>query len=43
MSSCGPIYVGGNFTGTVKQCKVKEQLIYRPKYVLCDTQFVTEI
>jgi hypothetical protein len=41
MSSCGPIFMGGNFNGTVKQCKDKEQSIYRPSsHVLCDTQLV---
>jgi len=44
MSSCGPIFMGGNFNGTVKECKVKEQSIYRQSsYELCDTQFVAYI
>jgi hypothetical protein len=43
MSSCGHLLMGGNCNGTVKQCKVKEQSIYRPQYVLCDKQFVTYI
>jgi hypothetical protein len=43
MSSCGPIFMGGNCNGTVKKCKVKEQSIYRPQYVLCDTPFVPDI
>ena len=43
MYSCGPILMCGNCNGTVKQCKVTEQSIYHPQYVLCDTAFVTYI
>jgi len=43
MSRCGPIFMGGNFNGRVKQCKDKEQSIYHPVYVVCDTPFATDI
>jgi hypothetical protein len=43
MYSCGPIFLCGNFNGTVKQRKVKQQSIYHPQYLLCDTPFVTYI
>ena len=33
----------GNCNGTVKQCKVTEESMYHPQYVLCDTAFVTYI
>jgi len=35
--------MGGSSNGTVKQCKVKEQSIYRPINAICDTPFVTYI
>jgi len=43
MSRRGTIFMSGNISdtvGTVSQCKVKEQSIYHPQYVLCDTPFV---
>jgi hypothetical protein len=43
MYSCGPIFMCGNCNGTVKQCDFKQQSIYHPQYVLCDTPFVTYI
>jgi len=43
MYSCGPIFISGSCNGTVKQCKVKEQSIYRPTNAICDTPFVTYI
>jgi len=35
--------MSGNFNGTVKQCKVKEQSIYHPKNAICDTPFAINI
>ena len=43
MYSCGLILMCGSCNGTVKQCKVKEQSIYRPTNAICDTPFVTYI
>jgi len=41
MYSCGLIFMGGSCNGTVKQCKDKEQSIYRPTNAICVTTFVT--
>ena len=41
MYSCGPIFTSGNFNGSVKQCKVKEQSVYNPTNAICDIPFVT--
>ena len=41
MYSCGPIFMSGNFNGTVKQCKGKEQSIHHPTNAICDKPFVT--
>jgi len=43
MYSCRLLLMGGSCNGTVKQCKVKEQSIYRPTNAICDTPFVTYI
>jgi len=43
MYSCGLIFMCGSFNGSVKQCNVKEQSIYRPTNAICDTPFVTYI
>ena len=41
MYSCGPVLMCGSCNGTVKQCEVKEQSIYRPTDAICDIPFVT--
>ena len=41
MYSCGPVLLRGSCNGTVKQCDVKVQSIYRPTDAICDIPFVT--